>query len=358
MAYNSYILKKLLLKEHIVDILDALGAHGINPRDSNGIRCSCPIHGSSNATSFAYNPEFHLYNCYSSCDDASKEGDIIKLVQLCQNCSFESSIEFICETAGIDIKLVEDSEEYLLEDTKIKIDNILREIEDEEMIESDNEYQYGVKPIDEEAASKVIGMKDDSDYIENLGFKDSTLELFESGYDSREKRWLLPIRSPEGELLAFDGRTVNNHKIKWKKRGGLLKNLLLGRLDLFRENIEKANKIMLVEGKKDQMSAYEAGFDFCTCLYGSSLSKEQSELIGHMVSDEIIIFPDGDKAGYKMVKSFLKYCYPEFLITVMETPDNEDPGTLSKKFTKHLYDTRLPIEEWLKGYAYRAKEKK
>lgn len=359
MTYNGYMLKSLMDKENIYVLLQELGAHSIKP-ESNGLRSSCPIHQSSGGTVFTYNPQLHLYCCYGECKEHEKEGDFITMVMHCQKCSFDDACIFICEVCGIDIKLIEDNEEFMLEDLKNRIDSILLELDNEdESISVNSENPYGVKPIDTKVASKLIGLKDSEGYIDSLGFSNKTLELFNSGYDEKEKRWLLPIVSPEGDILGFDGRDITNKsKMKWKKRANLLKNLLLGRLDLVKNNIIEHDTIGLCEGKKDMMALYEAGFNFSTCTYGSSLSKEQYKIISTLVSYEIIVFPDGDAAGYKFVKSVLKYCYPEFLITVIEIPDEMDVADLSKKYLKELYEKRIPIEIWLNAYKYREKSKK
>lgn len=359
MSYNSYLLKPLITKDHIIQLLEALGAHGINPRDSNGIRSSCPIHGSSGNTTFTYNLDKHLYVCYGECLDEQKEGDFITLTQHIQNCEYDEAVEYICEVCGIDIKLIQSSEEFMLEELHLKIDGILTEISDDKSIEEDREFYYGVKPVDEEVLQRFLGLKDELGFIDSQGFKESTLELFESAYNSKEERWLLPQRSPDGILLGFDGRDVTNKKkIKWKKRAGLLKNLLLGRLDIVGEEIMNQNKIILSEGKKDMMAGYEAGLKHTTCVYGSTLSLEQAELIGTLIDDEIIIAPDGDKAGYKLVVSVVKLLYPEYNITVIEIPDGDDIADLSKKYLLELYETRISCEEWLKKYEYRTKQKK
>src|SRR5690606_1473197 len=146
-------------------------------------------------------------------------------------------------------------------------------------------------------------------------------------------------------------------KAKWKKRAGLLKNKLLGRLDIVADEIIKENKIILGEGKKDQMAIYEAGLKHASCLYGSTLSIEQKELIDNLIDEEIIIMCDGDKSGYNMVQSIVRRCYPEYLITAIEIPDGMDPADLAKKYLLDLYNTRIHVEEWLKIYSYRAKEK-
>lgn len=358
MSYNPIALKKLITKDHVIMLLESLGAHGIDGKDSNGIRSSCPIHNSNGTTVFTYNPEKHLYICYGECSDNEKEGDLINLVEHSQKCSYTNAVEYICEVCEIDINLLEDNGEFLLEELKLKIDHLLTEISDRESIEDNTEFYYGVKPLTEEVIQKFLNLKDESGFIESQGFKDSTLTLFESCYDEKEKRWLLPQRSPEGELLGFDGRDITNKKKdKWKKRSGLLKNKLLGRLDIVGEEILKENKIILCEGKKDQMALYEAELKFSTCIYGSSLSNEQKELIDGLLDDEIVCCFDGDKAGYKATISTVKLCYPEYKITAMEIEDGYDIADLSKKNVLDLYEKRIPIEEWIKRYEYRTKIK-
>lgn len=357
MSYNPITLKKLMTEDKIQILLESLGAQGIS-KDSNGYRSSCPIHGGSNITSFVLSPDKLAYNCYSSCNDKENAGDIINLVEHSQKCSYTSAVEYICEVCEIDINLLEDNGEFLLEELKLKLDHILTEISDNESIEDNTEFYYGVKPVDESLLQNFLELKDELGFIDSQGFKDSTLKLFESGYDTKEKRWLLPQRSPEGELLGFDGRDITNKKKdKWKKRKGLLKNKLLGRLDIVGEEIQKENKIILCEGKKDMMAIFEAELKHTSCIYGSSLSDEQKDLIDSLIDDEIILCFDGDKAGYKAALSVVKLCYPEYKITAIEIEDETDPADLSKKYLLDLYEKRIPIEEWLKRYEYRTKKK-
>lgn len=357
MTYNPILLKKLVTKEHIFLLLETLGAHSVS-NDPNGIRSSCAIHNSNDGTVFVYNTDKHVYCCYGGCNDNEKDGDLINLVENSKKMNYEESVEYICEICNIDINLIADDGEFALEDLKLKIDNILEEIKDKESIEDNNEFYYGVKPVDESLLQNMKGLKDESGFIDSLGFKDSTLELFESCYNGVEKRWLLPQRSPEGELLGFDGRdTTNKAKAKWKKRSGLLKNRLLGRMDIVGQEITKENKVIIVEGKKDMMSVYETELKHVTCVYGSSMSIEQKEIIDSLIDEEIILFVDGDKAGYKLAQSVVKLCYPEYKITALEIEDGNDPSDLSKKFLLELYENRLNIEEWLKRYEYRTKEK-
>jgi DNA primase len=358
MSYNIFGLKSMLTKEHVVSILEGIGAHGVNPRDPNGIRSSCPIHKSNGATVFVYNPEIHTYNCYGECSDKEKSGDVVAMVQAAENCTFDDAVKIICEYSGLDIKLFEDSADWLLEELKNKIDHICKEMIDNRESILFGGWEYGVQPIQEELAKTLIGQKDTEGYINSLGLNASTLTLFESGYDPKENRWLLPIRSPDGDLLGFDGRDITNKKKdKWKKRAGLLSSKLLGRLDITQQYIIDADEVILCEGKKDMMAIYESGLQNVSCLYGSAMSDYQLAIIQTLCS-EIVIFPDGDSASYKMVRSIMDKAYPEFNISILETPDGNDPADLTSKFVMELYINKIPAEEWLERYKYRAKKKK
>jgi DNA primase len=356
MSFNSYAIKALLDDDKIRIILENLGANGIY-KDSNGLRSSCPIHHSKANTVFVYNIDKNLYCCYGECTYEEKDGDIFKLVQIIEKCNFDDAASLICEWTNIDKNLVQDSDEWLLEELKIKMDNLL--MDSSPKIDIELEYPYGVEPISEDIGAQFIGQEDDEGFISSLGFSAPILTLFESGFDPQENRWLLPIRSPDGELLGFDGRDITNKsKSKWKKRSGLLKNKLLGRLDIVKEYITAEDKIILCEGKKDQMAIYEAELKHTSCLYGSTLSDEQKALIDNLVSDEIIICADGDNAGYKMVQSIVSKCYPEYNITCMEMDDGYDPADVTKCLLQKLYYERIPVEQFLKKYEYRAKKTK
>ena len=104
-------------------------------------------------------------------------------------------------------------------------------------------------------------------------------------------RIVIPIHNPEGELVAYAGRSIDGSEPRYKFPAGFHKSLELFNL----HRVKGELSVVLVEGFFDCMKVTQAGYP-CVALMGSTMSKAQEELIGEYFG-HVIVMLDGDDAG-------------------------------------------------------------
>ena len=119
-------------------------------------------------------------------------------------------------------------------------------------------------------------------------------------YDVFQNRILFPIENPDGKVVAFTGRVylkdatpkyLNSKETVLFKKGSVLFNYHRAK-----EKVRLFKKVILVEGNMDAMRMYSMGFYNTIALMGTSLTKEQIELI-RKLRVPITLMLDNDDAG-------------------------------------------------------------
>ena len=164
----------------------------------------------------------------------------------------------------------------------------------------------------------------------NAGFEASILRQFDIGYDHRLKRVTFPLRDLYGNLVGISGRaTVRGDTPRYKVyRGGYRDSSGRYVTGDFGENFDdeypnyhlKSHKflwnshrvyqqvlqdergwepVVIVEGFKACMWLVQHGFPTTVALTGSSISKDQMNIIARMSGNPIVLFLDNDEPGRK-----------------------------------------------------------
>jgi len=171
----------------------------------------------------------------------------------------------------------------------------------------------------------------------------SKLGLIKSGdkgyYDTFRDRVIYPIYSPNGNIIAFGGRTMSDRK-------DLAKYLNSPETPLFHKgrnlygiknkgnSIRRKNYALLMEGYMDVLAAHAYGFDVALAPLGTAFSNEQAELLRRYTSNVIIAF-DMDNAGRLATeKTSLILKKYGFNIRVLELKNAKDPDEFLKKYGK------------------------
>jgi DNA primase len=124
-------------------------------------------------------------------------------------------------------------------------------------------------------------------------------------YDFFRGRVMIPIRSPEGQTVAFGGRVlegtddrkfINSRESPIYKKG----ELLFG-IDAAREGIRKSGQALLVEGYFDAIALHQQGIANAVALCSASLTAEQVKLLRRFEARELVLVLDGDEAGRRGV---------------------------------------------------------
>lgn len=190
------------------------------------------------------------------------------------------------------------------------------------------------------------------------GFEEKTLRAFDVGYDCSRDRITYPIRTITGELVGIVGRRKDtkqkympyeeelkqwNVHAKAPPIGKLLWNahkvLPEVLLSPYRE------PVVLVEGYKGCMWAWQCGYTRVVHSFGSGITDEQAELIPELGNDVVIMY-DGDSAGmYGTLKAGNKL-RRSMNVRVAQLMDGHQPDDLAVEDLEEVIDCSEMFETW------------
>jgi DNA primase len=143
-------------------------------------------------------------------------------------------------------------------------------------------------------------------------------------------RYVVPLHDAQGRLVGYAGRSVNNSEPKYlfpSGQKGFRKRHLLFNLHRVLQNNPRNDRIVLVEGFFDCMKVQQAGYP-CVALLGSTLSKEQEQLLCQHFTHVVLLF-DGDEAGRKATDDCLSRLERRVFVRAIVLPKGKQPDMLS-----------------------------
>ena len=120
-------------------------------------------------------------------------------------------------------------------------------------------------------------------------------------HDMFRARLMFPIRDPQGRVIAFGGRVLDQRLPKYinsTESPLYSKARTVYGICEARPAISKADRAIVVEGYIDAIALWQAGFKETVASLGTALTVEQLRLLGRYTKNVIACF-DGDTAGRK-----------------------------------------------------------
>lgn len=164
------------------------------------------------------------------------------------------------------------------------------------------------------------------EYCPSSRFSNDLIRLYNVRVDGQSI--LFPIYSPGGELWGYQARYMGGRtdvpKYRFYPQGIPAKSTLYGyasppiSLD-FRE------PVVVVEGVKDVLTVVSAGYQSAG-LFGSLMTLDQMLLLSQF--DCIILMPDNDESGSKMLKRFEELEHSSQVSTVAIPDPDGDPDSM------------------------------
>ena len=313
-------------------ITDVLAHYGIKPDRNN--RVKCPWHDDKTPSLQIY-PATNTWTCFSS-NCAAGSGDAIEMIAKMERCTKHEALIKATEMVGGIVSKPKD---------EITRSAILIKY-----------YQGSLSSISHSVHGKAYAAKRNLDY-NKLGFgfcghdigktwsTELQISLEKTGLLKIRNCLIFPMRDRENQIASIYGRSINpNPNVKHF--------YLLGGFRGLYPSYPKAEtkKIILVESIIDaatvkQYTSYEV-----LALYGTNgFTTEHEEAIKSLAElDEIILFFDGDEAGRAAVtkyKESLKQLKPSVKISIVESPEGEDPNSLIQghdpEILTHLIESRI-----------------
>lgn len=321
----------------------------------------CPFH-SERTPSFNVNEEKQIFRCFG----CGVGGDIFKFVMQMEQLSFPEAVKLVAERSGI--KLPEPAARAPAVDGSDP--DLLRKA----MAEAAGSFHRTL--VDSEIGREPLA------YLLDRGISKATIERFTLGfapaggewlmkrllaqgfaakaledcglvkrsedgtrlYDAFRGRIMFPINDLRGRIIAFGGRTLGDRPPKYlnspeTKLYNKSRNLF--GLSFARQEIQRQDCAILVEGYMDFIVPFQYGIHNVVASLGTSLTPQQVKLLGRYTR-EVIVSYDPDSAGLAATQRSLDlFLEEDFRVRVLSLPAGQDPDTFVRNVGPEEYLSRL-----------------
>ena len=270
----------------------------------------CPFH-QDHSPSMSVSREKQMYKCFS-CGAA---GNVFKFVSEYENISFIEAVAKVAAKIGISLNISASYKPVSKFAKEYEIMNLAtlfyQNNLNTEFGLTAREYLHDRGITDEMIQEFQIGLSFQGnqlrDFLEKKGIlKTKMLELGLVNQKNQEyndvfnERILFPIQDASGQVVAYTGRVYEKGKIPkyLNSRETFLfrKGNILFNYHRAKEAIRLLKNVVLVEGNMDAIRMYVCGFKNTIALMGTSMTKEQIELLKKLHVPVTLMF-DNDEAG-------------------------------------------------------------
>ena len=328
-----------------IDIVEVIGNSVKLKKHGTGYKGLCPFHA-ENTPSFNVSSAKQFYHCFG----CGASGDAIKFLREHDGLTFMEAIEKLAAIANVEIpksySKKNDSSKKLYQ-----INNTINEHYIQNLKSNNDAIKYlENRGITRDLIDKFdIGVASDSwDSATNILKSSNQIKdglkiglLVESKgrvYDRFRNRIMFPIRSTSGNIIAFGGRALNkddNAKYINSPESDLFyKSAELYGLYESKQDINKKDQIIIVEGYTDVVALHKNGFGNSVAALGTAFTKlHLTKLLKY--SKNIVFCFDGDVAGKKAAWKAMTNCLTEIRddtnVSFSFIQDGKDPDELSNQ---------------------------
>jgi len=335
------------------NIVEVVSAYIPVKRAGRSYKALCPFHPDKNP-SLMINEEKGMWHCFG----CGAGGDVFSFVMRMENLDFREAAQLVAERLGISFqwdrresergKLIEICETC----AKYWQDVLLNRPEGERgreylrkrglKQETIEEFRLGFAPPD---IRELLGLLRKGEFTpEDLGKsgafsrREDGLHLIFGG------RVIFPIFSPEGKVVAFGGRAIDDSVPKYINSSETLifkkGNVLYG-FHMAKESITKRKQVIIVEGYMDAITLYEAGIKNVVATLGTALTEGHLRLIRRYI-EEIILAFDPDSPGMNAALRATPLIEESHLSAkVMLLPEGSDPDSFVRKEGREAFEALL-----------------
>ncbi len=278
---------------------------------------NCPFH-KEKTPSFMVNVDRQIFKCFG----CGAGGDVFGFLMKHDNLEFIEALKILAEKAGVNLKLSgsKDEREYnilyeIVESARYFFKNNL--FSESLVAETARNYlkERGLKK--ETVLEFEIGLASNSSdalskFLLSKGFRMSDIEraglVFKTDrgtyWDRFRDRIMFPIWNNSGKVVGFTGRIMpgspeaetSGKYVNSPETPIFNKSKILYGFNKSKNIIRELNLAVLVEGQMDLIMLYQDGLKNTFASSGTSLTREQLDLLKR-TTQNIIIFYDDDEAG-------------------------------------------------------------
>jgi DNA primase len=353
------------IKERVIestDIVLLIGEIVQLRKSGRNFQGLCPFHNEK-TPSFNVSYDKNIYKCFG----CGKSGNAITFMIDYHGLSYKEALKELGRRAGIPISEFEDKQED--KEVLSQRDMILRALElsadyFENALKS-NLGKVGLKYLNNRDFSKEtvkefrLGMSFDGwdNLLNELKRQDITETIIISAglaikneqgkvYDRFRNRIMFPVQNFMGKVIGFGARILVDEPGQPKYLNSPQtevydKSQTLYGIFQAKNEIRNKKSAIIVEGYADVISLHQAGFKNTIASSGTSLTKQQLDLL-HKFCNTIYIVYDGDKAGIAATERAIELAVEnDFEILIVKLPLGEDPDTLVRNFGNQAFTSYL-----------------
>ena len=280
-----------------VDLVKFIGQYTQLKKSGRIYQGICVLHPDSSTPSLTVYPDTQSYYCFG----CKSGGSIIEFVKAHYNYDFYEALNFLAETAGIDIR-AEESPQAKARRNRVRT--------------NERAVLATQKQLNEAGIAR--------DYLRKRGFSDETIQAFAIGYDANENSIVIPINDGYGKPVGFSRRFLDpgtGPKYKNSRNDEVFnKGQLLYNLDKARKHT--GEMLLVLEGYFDVLSAWQSGFRNSVAICKDTLTEDQATIITKLCKGKtVILVPDNDETGRRSVlanRDLLRNSDPDIHIQVAQ----------------------------------------
>ena len=354
-----------------VSLSDLLGSDVALEGRGNRHKGLCPFHQEKTPSFTIYDDRtYHCFGC-------KEHGDAISWVREKQGLSFMEALRFLAEKYSIEVPELEASKaegrrrsqdislyRMMQRSQEFYLENIAGNHGREALAYLQNrgfqtgairDFGFGLTPSEPFGLTKYLQaqgyrLNDMSDCsLSTVGAKDGR------PIDFLRRRITVPIRDTQGRIIAFGGRTIDDHPAKYINSGNTRlfdKSRTLFGFDKAREAIRQKGRAVVVEGYMDAMQLWAQGFPETVACMGTALTEAHLKLLKNATNKAILLF-DGDSAGQNATLNTVAVALqvPQVAISAASLPRTEDPDSFVKKEGSEALEVVIAKAIYLFDYA-------
>ena len=338
------------------DIVDIIGQYVKLKRQGGRYTGLCPFHNEK-TPSFSVSPDTQLYYCFG----CHAGGNVYTFVMEYENYTFQESIEYLADRAGIELprdtggqERAQDSRrKQMLEANKLAARYFYYQLKGKQ---GSRAYQYlRNRGLSDETIVKFglgysnISSDDLYRYLKQKGYEDKLLadcgliKVDQKGaHDRFWNRVMFPIMDINNRVIGFGGRVMGD---------GLPKYLNSPETELFDKSrnlyglhaAKKARKdyFLLCEGYMDVIALHQAGFTNAVASLGTAFTPQHAILMKRYVKQVILTF-DSDNAGINAALRAIPILKRAGLsVKVLSMKPHKDPDEFIKAEGADAYEERI-----------------
>jgi len=325
----------------------------LKKKGTNYTAC-CPFH-SEKTPSFMVSPARGIFKCFG----CGKAGSAVNFVMEHEKMGFIDAVKWLAKKYGITIeekeltpeeKARQNEHESMMILTEWAQGYFARQLTTGEGLAVGMTYFKQRGFTDETISAAGLGYCPDggsvmTDAALKAGYRSEFLvstglslknEVTGELYDRFRGRIMFPIRSVSGRTIGFGGRTLRTDKKVAKYQNSpeseiYHKSSSLYGISMAKQAIIAKDCCILVEGYADVLQMHQRGIKNVAASSGTSLTKEQVQLIKRFTQNVIVIY-DGDDAGiHAALRSIDLILEAGMNVKCVLLPDGKDPDDFARE---------------------------